>query len=87
MSQPRVYEWYKRFREGREDVEDDARSGRSSISITDENVELFITNSQHHAVLELWRDNSWILHYDNAPAHTALLIQQFLVKHKTVVMP
>ena len=39
MLQPRVYEWNKRFREEREDVEDDARSGRPSISITDENVE------------------------------------------------
>ena len=39
MSQPRIYEWHKRFLEGREDVEDDARSGRPSTSITDENVE------------------------------------------------
>ncbi|EFN77534.1 Putative uncharacterized protein FLJ37770, partial [Harpegnathos saltator] len=28
MSQPRVYKWQKRFQEGREDIEDDARSGR-----------------------------------------------------------
>ncbi|XP_011146696.2 putative uncharacterized protein FLJ37770 [Harpegnathos saltator] len=39
MSQPRVYEWYKRFQEGREDIEDDARSGRPSTSTSDENVE------------------------------------------------
>ena len=30
---------YKGFRKGREDVEDDARPGRPSTSITDENVE------------------------------------------------
>lgn len=36
---------------------------------------------------KLWRDNSWILHHDNALAHTALLIQQFLAKHNTAVMP
>lgn len=35
---------------------------------------------------ELWRNNSWILPHDNAPAHTALLIQQFLAKNNTVVM-
>ena len=35
----RVFEWYKRFQDGREDVEDDERSGRSSTSKTDENVE------------------------------------------------
>ena len=49
MSQPRVYEWYKRFRK-EQDVEDDARPGRHGTSITDENMELFITNSYHQAV-------------------------------------
>ena len=39
MLQPRVYEWYNRFRERREDVEDDTRPGRLSTSISDENVE------------------------------------------------
>ena len=38
MSKTRVYEWYKRFRDGREDVEDDERPGRPSTSTTDENV-------------------------------------------------
>ena len=50
MLQPRVYERYKRFREGREVVKDHARPGRPSTFITDENVELFITNSYHQAV-------------------------------------
>ena len=39
MSKTRVYEWYKRFQYGREDVEDDERPGRPSTSTTDENVE------------------------------------------------
>ncbi|XP_018337789.1 PREDICTED: putative uncharacterized protein FLJ37770 [Trachymyrmex septentrionalis] len=39
MSKTRVYEWYKRFKKSREDVEDDDRSGRPSTSITDDNVE------------------------------------------------
>ena len=38
-SQPRVYQWYKRFRVIQEDVEDDARLRRPSTPITDENVE------------------------------------------------
>ena len=37
MSKTRVYEWYKRFQDGREDVEDNERPGSSST--TDENVE------------------------------------------------
>ena len=31
--------WYNRFKEGREDVKDDARSGRPNTSTTDENIE------------------------------------------------
>ena len=39
MSRSRVFEWHKRFKEGREDVEDDSRSGRPSTSRTADNVE------------------------------------------------
>jgi hypothetical protein len=35
----------------------------------------------------LWRNNSWILHHDNAPAHASLLIRDFLAKHETSVLP
>ena len=39
MSRTRIFEWHKRFREGREDVEDDPRSGKPTTSRTNENVE------------------------------------------------
>ena len=39
MSRTRIFEWYKRFREGREDVEDDPKSGRPTTSRTNKNVE------------------------------------------------
>ena len=39
MSRAIVYRWYARFRDGREDVNDDVRSGRPSTARTDENVE------------------------------------------------
>jgi len=32
---------------------------------------------------EKWQDGNWILHHDNAPAHTSHLVQQFLAKHGT----
>jgi len=32
---------------------------------------------------EKWWDGDWILHHDNAPAHTSHLVQQFLAKHGT----
>ena len=39
MSRANVYRWYAGFRDGREDVKDDARSGHPSTARTDENVE------------------------------------------------
>ena len=36
---------------------------------------------------ELWKNQSWIWHHDNAPAHTSMLVCEFLAKHKTVIMP
>ncbi|KAL4092164.1 hypothetical protein QTP88_026717 [Uroleucon formosanum] len=39
LSRARVFEWHKRFCSGREDVEDDDRSGRPTTSSTNENVE------------------------------------------------
>ena len=30
---------------------------------------------------ELWQSGEWLLHQDNAPAHTALRVRQFLMKN------
>jgi hypothetical protein len=38
MKKTSVYDRYKRFQDGREDIEDDERSGRLSTSIIDENM-------------------------------------------------
>jgi hypothetical protein len=37
MKKSSVFEWYKRFKEGREDVKDDERTGRRRIHWTDGN--------------------------------------------------
>ena len=45
-----VAKWAERFREGREDVNDDLRSGRPLSELIDENIELVrqvITNDPH----------------------------------------
>jgi hypothetical protein len=31
---------------------------------------------------EMWRSGDWFLHHGNAPAHTALSVQQFFAKKK-----
>ena len=36
---------------------------------------------------ELWKNQLWILHDDNALAHTSMLVREFLAKNKTVIMP
>ena len=40
MSRARVFEWHKRFKSGREDVEDDLKSGRPSTPKTADNIDL-----------------------------------------------
>ena len=40
MSRSQIFEWHKRFLEGREIVEDDERSGRPVTSSTDENIKI-----------------------------------------------
>jgi len=39
VSKKNVYKWYKLFQDGREDANDEPRSGRPSTSTTDENVQ------------------------------------------------
>ena len=51
MSRTQVQLWYNRFKEGREDVNDDASPGRPSTLTTDENIE---------AVKKMILDNRWI---------------------------
>jgi hypothetical protein len=36
---------------------------------------------------ELWREQTWLLHHDNAPSHTFVLTQQFLAKDEMDVIP
>ena len=35
---------------------------------------------------ELWKEKSWVLHQDNAPAHTALSVKTFLAKYNIPVL-
>lgn len=36
---------------------------------------------------ELWRNNSWFLHHDNAPAHTSHLVRDYLTKNNVNTVP
>ncbi|UYV72969.1 AGL [Cordylochernes scorpioides] len=41
-------------------------------------------NRQKHP--DLWKNKNWLLHHDNAPAHTSLLVRDFLAKNNTLMM-
>ena len=35
--------------------------------------------------LDLWKNKNWLLHLDNAPAHTSLLVHKFFPKNNTIM--
>jgi len=36
---------------------------------------------------ELWENQTWMLHHEDAPAHASLFIHSYLAKHQTSVVP
>jgi hypothetical protein len=34
-----------------------------------------------------WKNKTWMLHHDDAPANTSLLVREFLAKNETTVVP
>ena len=36
---------------------------------------------------ELWGNNSWVLHHDNAPSHTVLILRDHFVKNSKHIVP
>jgi len=96
LSQARVYEWFSWFKSGDMSLEDQPRSGRPSTTRNDENIQkirnAIMFGSIDWSFVELMSTNfnrrtshetsccEWLLHQDNAPAHTALSVRQFLMK-------
>ena len=40
-----------------------------------------------HKRPDKWKNNNWFLHHDNAPAHTSLIVRQFLTSKNITVIP
>lgn len=36
---------------------------------------------------ELWKKKDWLVHHDNAPAHTSLVVREFLAKNNMATVP
>jgi transposase len=35
----------------------------------------------------MWKNGDWLLHHDNAPAHTSLIVREFLTKNNMTAVP
>ena len=72
MSRARVFEWHKRFVKGREDVEDDLKSGGPCTSTTDTNIEKVrqLVRSDHRLTIRVIANE---VRMDKEMVHTILV--------------
>ena len=101
MNWASVFEWHKRFKEGREPVRDDEKCGRSKEVNIPELIGQRVRVSYFVEVLRefrkrfrhkrpaLFKLGQWHFHQDNAPVHNSFLVTDYLTKMgiKTVPQP
>ena len=96
MNGASVFQWHKRFKEGRESVRDDERCGRRKEVNTPELI------GQRVRVIEVLREfrkrfhrkrpalfklGQWHFHQDNAPVHKSILVTDYLTKMDIKTVP
>ena len=92
MNRASVFEWHKRFKEGRESVRDDEKCGKSkevrTPGLIGQRLGLGLLcwgfkwvqkrfPRKRRAVFKL---GQWYFHQDNAPVHKSILVTDFLTK-------
>ena len=93
-----VFEWHKRFNEGRESVRDDERCGRSKevnrpdwpngqgqgyyVEVLREFRKRF-----HRKRPALFKSGQWHFHQDNTPVHNSILVTDYLTKMDIKTVP
>ena len=95
MNRASVFEWHKRFKEGKESVRDDERCGRSKEVNTPELLGLLcwvlreFRKRFHRKRPALFKSGQWHFQRDNAPVHNSILVTDYLTKMgiKTVPQP
>ena len=95
MNRASVFEWDKRFKEGRESVRDDETCGRSkevnTPQLIGKNVEILreFRKRFRRKRPALLKSGQWHFHEDNAPVHDSILVTDYLTKMgiKTVPQP
>ena len=59
---------------------------RGNRRLTVEEVLAHLRDAVRRKRPELWENQTWMFHHDNAPAHASLLIRSYLAKHQTSVV-
>ena len=89
MNQSSVFEWHKRFKEGRESVRDDERCGRSKEvnrpELIGQTVRVRVTILRFRKRFRrkrpaLCKLGQWHFQQDNAPVHNSILVTDYLTK-------
>jgi len=47
----------------------------------------WLRESVRHKQPEMWKNGDWLLHHDNALAHTSLVVREFLTKNNMTTVP
>ena len=87
MNRASVFEWHKRFKEGRESMRDDERCGRSKEVNRPELIGQRVRVTMLRKAL--FKSGQWHFHLDNAPVQNSILVTDYLTKMglKTVTQP
>ena len=100
MNRASVFEWDKRFKEGRVSVRDDERCGRSKVvnapELIGQRVRVRVTMLRFYWEFRkrflgkrpaLFKSGQWYFHQDNAPVHNSILVTDFLTKMSIKTVP
>ncbi|PNF35638.1 hypothetical protein B7P43_G18390, partial [Cryptotermes secundus] len=95
MGKTPAFEWFSRLKNGEMSIDDKPCSGRPSTARTHENVDKIseiIKEDRRRTIEEIVelsgvQSGDWFFHHDNAPAHTALSVLQFLTKNGMTPVP
>ena len=89
INQASVFEWHKRFKEGRESLRDDERCGRSKEVNTLEliRIRVKVTMLRFSGSAALFKSGQWHFHQDNIPVHNSILVSDYLTKMGIKTVP
>ena len=85
MNQGIIFEWHKRFKEGRESMRDDERCRGSKEVNRPELIGQRVRDTGYYVEVlreysKRFKSGQWLFHQDNAPVHKSILVTDYLTK-------